>query len=171
MQVRGYDEWSQAEQREQREHKAKTDYEKRDVPKHLEKIHHTDRKVKDCKKKERNVKTKESKSWMELALDDPLFKATFKPAVFTRLGDTFVYVVDLQEQKPCPLGDRNLVFEIVHPLYKGLNAILESKGTFVEQNTAIRIQTSSRQHAGVSYTCYCTPDTWSIPSWMKSWKA
>ena len=161
MWIGGYDDWTPAEQREwdrdleelereQREHEAKTDYMKRDIPTHLEKIHPADRK--DCKKKERDVKTKEPKSWMDLALDDPLFKATF-----TRVGETNAYIAELQDQTPSQLGDRNLVFEVVNPLYQGLNTILEQR----KEGSTIRIQVSSREHVGVSYTCYCTPETWS----------
>ena len=150
MWVGGYDDWTPAEQREwdrdleelEREHKAKTDYEK--IPTHLETIHHMDRK--DCKKKE------QSKTWLDLALDDPLYKATF-----TRLGETNAYTVNLQEQTPAQLGDRNLVFEVANPLYQGLNTILAKR----KETSTIRIQVSSREHVGVSYTCYCTPDTWS----------
>ena len=155
MCVGGYDDWTPAEQREwdrdleelereQREHEAKTDYEKRDIPKRLEKIHHTD--GKDCKKKE------QSKTWMDLALADPMFKTTF-----TRMGDTNAYTVNLQEQTPRQLGDRNLVFEVVNPLYQGLNTLLAKR----KEGSTIRIQVSSREHVSVRYICYCTPDTWS----------
>ena len=157
MWVGGYDDWTPGEQREwdrdlaereQREHRAKTDYEK--IPTHLEEIHSTDRK--DCKKK---------KQAFELAFEDPMYKAVFTPVVCTKLGETNAYIAELRAQPLAQEGNRNLVFEVVHPLYKGLNAILESNGPFVEQTTTIRIQVSSREHVDVSYTCYCTPDTFS----------
>ena len=150
MWVGGYDDWTPAEQREwdrdleelEREHKAKTADEK--LPTHLEETHSLD--GKDCKKNE------QPKTWLDLALKDPLFKATF-----TRLGETNAYSVNLQEQTPAQLGDRNLVFEVVNPLYQGLNAILAKR----KEGSTIRLQVSSREHVDVSYTCYCTTDTWS----------
>ena len=91
---------------------------------------------------------------MELALDYPKFKATY-----TKIGDTDLYVVDLKRQTPSEQGDRNLVFEVVYPLYQGLNAILEKRKT--PKTSLIKIETSSREHSKVSYTCECTPDQWS----------
>ena len=154
MQGGGYDEWTPAEQREwdrdleelereQREHQAKTEYEKRDVPKHLEEIPSMD--CKDCQK---------SKTWLDLALEDPMYKATF-----TRLGETNAYSAHLQDRPITQLGDRNLLFEVVNPLYQGLTTILEQNAT--PQTSTIRLQVCSRQHPKVTYTCYCTPDTWS----------
>ena len=108
--------------------------------------------------KERDVKTEEEEtklSWMEMGLNNPLYKATF-----TQLRDIDAYVVELQEQRPShPLATRNMMFEVVYPLYKGLNAILDKRTT--SQTSLIKIQVSSRQHAGVTYTQACTPDTWS----------
>ena len=70
-----------------------------------------------------------------------------------------MYVVDLKRQTPSKQGDRNLVFEVVYPLYQGLNAILEQRKT--PKTSLIKIEASSRQHSKVSYTCECTPDQWS----------
>ena len=91
---------------------------------------------------------------MELGLDDPLFKATF-----TRLGDTNAYTVNLQEQSPNQHGDRNLVYEVVYPLYEGLNELIEQGKT--PNTSLITIRASSREHVGVTFSCHCTPDTWS----------
>ena len=96
---------------------------------------------------------------MELAFEDPMYKAVFKPAVCTELGETNAYIVELRTQPLAQEGNRNLVFEVVHPLYRGLITILEQRAT--PQTSTIRIQVSSRRHVGVSYTRYCTQDTWS----------
>ena len=68
-------------------------------------------------------------------------------------------MVDLKRQTPGKQGDRNLVFEVVYPLYQGLNAILEKRKT--PKTSLIKIETSFREHSKVSYTCECTPDQWS----------
>ena len=73
--------------------------------------------------------------------------------------ETDLYAVDLKRQTPSKQGDRNLVFEVIYPLYQGLNAILEQKKT--PKTSLIKIETSSREHNKVSYTCECTPDQWS----------
>ena len=73
--------------------------------------------------------------------------------------ETDLYAVDLKRQTPSKQGDRNLVFEVVYPLYQGLNAILEQRKT--PKTSLIKIETSSREHNKVSYTCECTPDQWS----------
>ena len=73
--------------------------------------------------------------------------------------ETDLYVVDLKRQTPSKQGDRNLVFEVVYPLYQGLNAILEQRKT--PKTSLIKIETSSREHSKVSYTCECTSDQWS----------
>ena len=92
-------------------------------------------------------------NWMDCAFEDPLYKATF-----TRLGETNAYTVQLLEQTPVhSTVPRNLVFEMVTPLYQGLDAILNKQ----QDLSTIKIQVSSRQHIHVRYTCYCTPTTWS----------
>ena len=68
---------------------------------------------------------------MDLARDDPFFKATF-----TRVGNTNAYIAELQDQTPSQLGDRNMVFEVVNPLYRGLDAILEKR----KEGSTIKIQ-------------------------------
>ena len=143
MWVGGYDDWTPAEQREWDRDLEELEGEREECEKQNE----------QNEQKEQSEQ-KESKTWMDMALDDPLFKATF-----TRLGDTNAYIAELQHQTPRQLGDRNLVFEVVHPLYQGLNTLLQQRAT--PQTSTIRIQVSSREHVGVSYTCYCTPETWS----------
>ena len=175
MWVGGYEDWTPAEQREwdrdleqlerEREEREQKEREQREQKECDVKTEQKEREQKECdvktEQKEREVKmeqregeAKKKHSWMELGLDDPLYKATF-----TRMEDTDDYVVDLREHTPSQLGDRNLVFEIVYPLYEGLNTILEKRKT--PQTSGIKIQASSRENVTVTYTCYCTPDTWS----------
>ena len=134
MWIGGYDDWTPAEQRE--------------WDRDLEEMQA------EREQREREAKNEDKLSWMELALDYPKFKATY-----TRIGDTDLYVVDLKRQTPSKQGDRNLVFEVVYPLYQGLNAILEKRKT--PQTSLIKIEASSREHVEVTYSCECTPDQWS----------
>ena len=82
---------------------------------------------------------------MELALDYPKFKATY-----TRIADTDLYVVDLKQQTPSKQGGRNLAFEVVYPLYAGLNALIELGKS--SKTSLIKIRASSREHVAVTYT-------------------
>ena len=96
----------------------------------------------------------EDLSWFSLAIDFPLYKATY-----TRVAGTDLYVVDLKQQTPRKQGNRNLVFEVVYPLYKGLNEIIETRKT--PSTTLIKVQVSSREHVGVTFACDFSPDKWS----------
>jgi len=89
-----------------------------------------------------------------MAIDYPLFKATY-----TRVNGSNLYVVDLNKVSPSKEGTRNLDFEVVYPLYHGLNDIIETRKT--TKTTLIKIEASSREHIGVTYTCEFTPDQWS----------
>ena len=93
-------------------------------------------------------------SWLEMAIDYPLFNATY-----TRVNGTNLYVVDLNKVSPLKEGTRNLDFEVVYPLYYGLNDIIETRKT--PKTTLIKIETSSREHFGVTYTCEFSPEQWS----------
>ena len=93
-------------------------------------------------------------SWLEMAIDYPLFNATY-----TRVNGTNLYVVDLNKVSPLKEGTRNLDFEVVYPLYHGLNDIIETRKT--PKTTLIKIETSSTEHFGVTYTCEFSPDQWS----------
>ena len=79
---------------------------------------------KQCQQSDCQTLNEEQLSWMELALDYPLYTATY-----TRLGTTNVYVVNIKQHSPSKQGDRNLMFEIVYPLYQGLNAIIDKRKT------------------------------------------
>ena len=132
MWIGGYDDWTPAEQRE--------------WDRDLEEMQA------EREQREREAKNEDNLSWMDLALDYPKFKATY-----TKIADTDLYVVDLKRQTPSKQGDRN--FEVVYPLYQGLNAILEKRKT--PKTSLIKIETSSREHVEVTYSYECTPDQWS----------
>ena len=72
-------------------------------------------------------------------------------------------MVDLKRQTTTKQGVRNSVFEVVYPLYHGLNVIIEQRKT----PSLIKIQTSSREHVEVTYTSDCTPDKWSYSTMDK----
>ena len=161
MWIGGYDDWTPAEQRDWDRDMEENErlYEERQKEK--------ERELKEQKLKEEKEQTavneqtaskdvkeeKETKTWMDWAFDDPLYKVTF-----TRLGDTHAYSVNLIEQTPDHVDvPRNLIFEVVNPLYQGLDSILKKE----KDNSTIKIHVSSREHFHVYYTCYCTPGTWS----------
>ena len=104
--------------------------------------------------RERETENEDKLSWMELALDYPKFKATY-----TKIADTDLYKVDLKQQTPSKEGDHSSVFEVVYPLYQGLNAILEKRKT--PKTFVIKIETSSREHVEATYSYEFTPDQWS----------
>ena len=63
---------------------------------------------------------KENLQWIELAFDDPLFKVSY-----TQIFGCTLYVVDITQKPPSKEGVRNMDFEIVYPIYHGLNDIIE----------------------------------------------
>lgn len=140
MWIGGYDNWTPAEREWDR------DLEELE----REQIEQKQKELKEMKACE----AKSEKTWMDWAFEDPMFKATF-----TRVGESNAYIAELHEQTSCQLGNRNLIFEVVNPFYQGLDAIL--KPHLIPQTAQMRLETSSRQYVNVSYTCYCTPDTWS----------
>ena len=145
----GYNDWSPAEQRDwdRDMEENKRLHEERQKE---DKASQTD--SKDVTE-EATEKVPETKSWMDWAFEDPLYKA-----MFTQLANTHAYSVNLIPQTPKHSDvPRNLMFETVNPLYQGLDAILKKE----KPVSTIKIHVSSREHVYVYYTCYCTPDTWS----------
>ena len=57
-------------------------------------------------------------SWLEIAIDYPLFKTTY-----TRVNGTNLYLVDLNKVAPSKEGTRNLDFEVVYPMYHENNGV------------------------------------------------
>ena len=92
--------------------------------------------------------------WMELALDDPLFQVSY-----TQIFGSYLYVVDITQKPPSKEGMRNMDFEIVYPIYHGLNDIIEL--TKPSKTSKIKIRASSREHCEVVYTCEFRVDQWS----------
>ena len=97
---------------------------------------------------------KENLHWMELALDDTLFKVGY-----TRIFGANLYVIDITQNPPSKEGVRNMDFEIAYPLYHGLNDIIELTKT--SKTSQIKIKASSREHWDVVYTCEFRVDQWS----------
>ena len=117
--------------------------------------------IMEAEREQREVTNEKKLSWRELAIEDPKFKASY-----TKLSDKDLYVAYLIQQTPSKQGARNLVFEVVFPLYQGLNEILEERKT--SKTSLIKIQMTSWEHRHVSYTCECTPKEWSYESMDKS---
>ena len=160
----GYNDWTPAEQRDwdrDMEENARL-YKERQWEKEIEEqLSKEEKPLKEEKQQQMISKgatdrkeEKETKTWMDWAFEDPLYKA-----MFTRLANTHAYSVNLIPQTPVHSDvARNLIFEVVNPLYQGLDAILSQH----KDNSTIKIHVSSREHVYVYYTCYCTPDTWSF---------
>ena len=131
MWVGGYSDWTPAEQRE--------------WDRDMEKL--------EAEREERELKAKNEDKlhWLELALDDPLFKVSY-----TRVFGSNLYVVDITQCKPSKEGVRKLGFEVMYPLYQGLNDIIETRKT--SKTTQIKIEVSSREHWDVTYKYEFSPD-------------
>lgn len=56
-------------------------------------------------------------------------------------------------------------FEIVYPLFVGLNEIIEKRKR--PSTTLIKVQVSSREHADVTYECNFSPEKWSYATMDK----
>ena len=123
MWVGGYEDWTPAEQREW----------DRDLEEMWVKHEQTERVM--------YPENKENLHWMEIALDDLLFKATY-----TRIFGSNLHVVDITQNPPSKPGARNMDFEIVYPLYHGLNDIIELSKT--PKTSQIKIKASSRRTLG-----------------------
>ena len=136
MMVGTYDAWTPVEHREW----------DKDLEKMWTKHEQTER--------EMYPENKENLHWMELALDDPLFKVSY-----TQIFGSNLYVVDVTQKPPSKKGVRNMDFEIVYPIYHGLNDIIEL--TKPSKTSQIKIKVSSREHWDVVYTCEFRVDRWS----------
>ena len=110
-------------------------------------------KVQNKKTEDNTIKSQEP-SWMEIAIDFPVFKV-----IYYGLDGTGLYTVDIKEiylRKP---RVRNMDFEVVYPLYNVLNDIIEKRKT--SKTTTIKVEASSREHNHVTYDCEFSPDKWS----------
>ena len=68
-------------------------------------------------------------------------------------------MLDITEKPLSKEGPRNLDFEVMYPLYYGLNDIIEKRKTLM--TTEIKIEASSREYWDVTYTCEFSPKQWS----------
>ena len=144
MWVGGYSDWTPAEQRE-----SDRDLEKLEVER-------------EQRENVMKAENEDKLSWLEMAIDYQLFIATY-----TRVKGTNLYVFYLNKVLPSREGTCNLDFEVVYPLYHGLNHIIETGKTI----TLIKIETFSREHFDVTYTCEFSPDQWSYATMDEITKA
>ena len=101
------------------------------------------------KEREMYPENKENLHWMT-----PLFKVSY-----TQIFGSTLYMVDITQKPPSKEGVRNMDFEIVYPIYHGLNDIIELTKPF--KTSQIKIKVSSREHWHVIYTCEFRVDRWS----------
>lgn len=132
----GYDDWTPAEQREW----------DRDLDEMWAKHEQTESVM--------YPENDENLHWIKLALDDPIFKVSY-----SKIGSTDLYRVDITQLEPEKQGVRNLDFEIVYPLYHGLNEIIETTKT--PKTSQITVKVSSRKYREATYRCQFTPEQWS----------
>ena len=78
---------------------------------------------------------------------------------YTRVFGSILFVVDITQHPPSKEGARNFDFEVVYPLYQGLNDIFETRKT--SKTSPIKIKVSSREHWDATYMCEFSPDKWS----------
>ena len=92
--------------------------------------------------------------WIELALDNPLFKVSYIKAAGTHL-----YSVDISQNSPTKKGLRNMNFEVVFPLYTALTDIIQAGKT--AETTEVKIIASSREYWEIVHVVEFPVDQWS----------
>ena len=100
-----------------------------------------------------NRQNKETQRWMYLATDDPLCKVTY-----TNVLGTNLYALDFTENQTTKEGVRNMSFEVVFPFYTCVSSIIDKRKT--PKTAMIKLETSSRGHCNVKYSCEFTFETW-----------
>ena len=135
MWVGGYSDWMFAEQREWDRDMAELEGEREE--------------------RELFAKNEDKLHWLELALDDPMFKVSY-----TRVFGSNLSVVDITQHPPSKEGARKFDFKVVYPLYQGLNDdFFWTRKT--SKTSQIKIKVSSQKHWDVIYICEFSPDQWS----------
>ena len=124
--VGGYSNWTPAEQREW-----DRDLEKLEAERDEQELNETEKVEKTIQQNGDNQEL----SWLELAIDFPLFHVTYR-----RIGGTDMYVIDLKQVSQTQPGVQNWDFEVVYPLYQGLNEILQLRKT--PKTTLTKIEVS-----------------------------
>ena len=136
MWVGGYDDWTPAEQREW-----DRDLAALEAPR------------KENEPKETGGDKSVTQHWMELAIDDPLFKVTCKS-----VWGANMYIVEIKQQSPTMVGERNMDFEVVYPFYMALTEVIEKKTT--PRTTTIKLRASSREYWDAVYENEFSPSQW-----------
>ena len=95
----------------------------------------------------------ETQCWMDLAIEDPLYKVTYTTVLGTNL-----YALDFTQNPPTKEGVRNMDFEVVFPFYTCVSDIIDKRKT--PKTALVKIETSSREHLHVEYTCEFLFETW-----------
>ena len=102
---------------------------------------------------EEQGKAKETPHWLDLALDDPICRVSYMPYVGRN-----IYVLHLTQNETILKGARNLLFEVVFPMYTCVSDILEKRQP--SKTELIRLHLSSRDHLHVEYTCAFPFEKW-----------
>jgi len=63
-----------------------------------------------------------TKDWLELAVEDPLFKVTCHS-----VWGSDMYIVEIKQQPTTIVGERNMDFEVVYPFYMALTEVKKRK--------------------------------------------
>ena len=95
-----------------------------------------------------------TKHWLELAIDDPLFKVTCNS-----VWGSNIYIVEIKQQLPTIVGERNMEFEVVYPFFMALTEVIEKKTT--PRTTNIKLRASSREHWHAVFEGEFSPTQWS----------
>jgi len=134
MWVGGYNDWTHAEQREWDRDLAELEAPSKETTEVL------------CDKSD-------TKHWMELAFEDPLFKVTCNS-----VWGSNIYIVEIKQQPPTIVGERNMDFEIVYPFYMALTEVIEKKRT--SRTVTIKLRASSREHWDAVHECEFSTTQW-----------
>ena len=96
----------------------------------------------------------ESLHWLELAIEDPLFKVTCNS-----VWGSNIYIVSIKQQLPTIVGERNMEFEVVYPFYMALTEVIEKKTT--PETATIKLRVSSREYWDAVFQDEFSPTQWS----------
>ena len=135
MWVGGYNDWTPAEQREWDRDLAELEVPRKEEP--TEAV---------CDKTV-------TKHWLELAIDYPLFKVTCNS-----VWGSNIYIVEIKQQPPTIVGERNMDFEVMYPFYMALTEVIEKKTT--PRTTTIKLRASSREYWDAVFEGEFSPTQW-----------
>lgn len=95
-----------------------------------------------------------SKSWLELALNEPLLKVEYR-----RIAEPNLYAVIFKQLELEQLDGIHLTFEMIYPFYMGMKDIIDAKKTW--KTSFVKMVTTSREHRHVTYVCAFDPKQFS----------